>query len=75
MYLLSDGHARMFLFSVGHVRVLSAFQNGPCPFYFQGIRGNPIFPALGQPIGWENPCSDICAGQAGVAVSPHFFSI
>ena len=29
--------------------------------------------ALWQPIGWDNPSSNICPGRTGNAVSPHFF--
>ena len=68
-----------FLISVGQSLLHFSFsQCWPCAplshiffkrfvFFLQG--------SCGQPIGWDNPSSNICPGQANIAVSLHFFFI
>ena len=50
--------------SVGLARLSLMFSRG-LSFYLQVPRG--------QPIGWDNPSSNICPGQAERPVSLHFF--
>ena len=54
------------LLSVGLARLFLSLSRG---LYFH------LQEPGGQPIGWDNPSSNICPGQTEPPVSPHFFFI